>query len=231
MDSCVLLHWALKRNNYAAVRAITFHYGQPHSDAERYAAACIAEDAEVPLHTVHLTHAFPRAGILAAVNDEDGAEGRNAAFVPNRNLTLLSIAFGYAMAWFPEGTIEILIGSCAEDGPGFPDCRPSAIQPFGDVLSSANQRNVIVRAPFGYEPKAGILRLAAELGCLDEALASWSCYRGAKVPCGACHACVVRQKAIDDYNAALEAQAARAASKTRLPVITGGDPAREAKLK
>src|SRR4029077_2761109 len=41
-DSVALLHWALRE--YSEVRAVSFDYGQPHRDAELFAAQAIAAD-------------------------------------------------------------------------------------------------------------------------------------------------------------------------------------------
>lgn len=221
MDSTACLFWA--HSKYKQVRAIGYDYGQPHRDAELVAAGRIARQLQVPFVTVALADTM-RAGLLSGVPSHDPSVAINRAFVPGRNLIFLSVALARACQWFPEPhAIDIVIGACLEDAGGFPDCRPAFFKQASEALSLAVDRPIKVSAPYAKMPKAGIiedvsLRFASGVRALQT---SWSCYAGSG-PCGACTACVLRQQALATHG--LEDLAAA-------PEMTGGDVAREQRLK
>jgi 7-cyano-7-deazaguanine synthase len=215
MDSTLALHWALMR--YADVIAVAYDYGQPHRDAELCAADYIATKRGVTLYRERIM--VPVAGLLTGVHDHDGSAGINRAFVPGRNLLFLAMALGPGIARWPLLGFDIVIGACAEDAGGFPDCRLEFFRAAEKALSTAVDRPVGVAAPFVKMTKAEALETAElrfPLGMLDAA-DSWSCYRG-DGPCRKCTACVMRAQAF----------AARSMyDRSQLPRMTGGDVHRD----
>lgn len=218
-DSTAALLWALA--NRPDVRAIAFAYGQPHRDAELYAAGRAARGLGVRLTTLALADTLlTGAGLLGGVQDHDPSRtgGTNRAFLPGRNAVFLSVAAAHVCAWWPQGTVELVVGFSKEDAAGFPDCRVSFVAAMATVLRHAVSREIRIAAPFIDRAKADVLRsFASDPAALAHLSASWSCYRGVG-PCGACSACVQRAAAFT---------AVGVVDASAPPVMTGGDPARE----
>ncbi|MBV8961421.1 MAG: 7-cyano-7-deazaguanine synthase, partial [Actinobacteria bacterium] len=91
----------------------------------------------------------------------------------------------------------VYLGVNALDYSGYPDCRPEFVQSFAATAALALKRGVEgnpieVRTPLVDLGKADIVRLGLEL---DAPLRlTWSCYRGAHLPCGRCDSCALRAK-------------------------------------
>ena len=218
MDSTLALHWSKWR--YQDVAALAYDYGQPHRDAELVAAERIAADAGVPVTFTRVLGL--NDGLLSGVSDHRDGCGINRAFVPGRNMVFLSLALSHAVGRWPLGDFDVVIGACAEDSRGFPDCRREFFRAAEKALSAALDRSVGVVAPFIKMTKAEALE-SADLrfpGAIDAAVSSWSCYRG-KGPCGTCSACVLRDRAF----------AARGLTdRCADPVMRGGDVHRTRRL-
>jgi len=117
-----------------------------------------------------------------------------STYVPGRNIIFLSFALSYAEA---IGAEAIFIGANAVDFSGYPDCRPEFYRAFNQVASSGTKvgvqkRRIKIETPLIDKTKAEIIRLGFRLG-VPFAL-TWSCYRGAKQPCGKCDSCYFRAK-------------------------------------
>jgi len=117
-----------------------------------------------------------------------------STYVPGRNIIFLSFALSYAEA---IGAQTIFIGANAVDFSGYPDCRPEFYRAFNQVVSSGTKagvqkRRIKIETPLIDKTKAEIIRLGFRLG-VPFAL-TWSCYRGAKQPCGRCDSCYFRAK-------------------------------------
>lgn len=213
MDSAAALFWA--KEQPGKTRALCFAYGQPHRNAELYAARHIAEQAGVPYDTawVELKPLDPTAG--------RDARGLSRAFVPGRNDFFLSHAASVFAE--PDEDLRLVIGSNYDDAAGFPDCRPEF---FKDKIRSlraayAGYCDISVETPWLFAPKAGILRWAqSRPAAMAAVLSSMSCYRGTR--CGACDPCALRAGAFAEVGVA---------DGTSLPAFSGGDPAREAAFK
>lgn len=222
LDSVAALHHALTR--YAEVRAIGFSYGQPHRNAEMTIAYGVAARRHVPFTELALADALStRAGLLRAVGDHVETGSLNPAFVPGRNIVFLSLAAAHALAWWTTGGVDLIIGACAEDASGFPDCREDALGKMTMTLREACARDVRVVAPFVNSTKASILmRFAASPFAIDDIQRSWSCYRGdVSGPCNTCTACVARARAFE---------ATGLEDLSTHPMMHGGDPGRDARF-
>jgi len=127
----------------------------------------------------------------ASVSDETTIP---VTYVPARNLIFLSLAMGIAEA---RDLDAVYVGVNALDYSGYPDCRPEFVASFASTAALALKRGVEgnpieIRTPLVDLGKADIVRLGLSL---DAPLRlTWSCYRGAHLPCGRCDSCALRAK-------------------------------------
>jgi 7-cyano-7-deazaguanine synthase len=224
MDSVAALHWAGKVRRYRQIRCVCFDYGQPHRDAEVTVAGRVARGLDVPFELLALADSFPRTGFKRAVVDHDPGHfgGTSPAFMPGRNMALLTLAAMHAVVWFPNGTIDLVVGACEDDSVGgFRDCRASFFEDTGRLIRKAFGYEIHVVAPWVCVSKAGILRVMSDdPEAMADIAASWSCYRGLQSgPCGTCQACVSRAAAFAHESLT---------DKSVHPRMTGGDPGRSA---
>jgi len=215
MDSIAALHWFHGTNRLLEhvsltrdIRCLLVDYGQPHRDNELFQAERVCERLGVPRARIAIADALRTGlGISGRVTDHDGDSGTNAAFLPCRNLALLSMAVSRACAWWPaDQEIEIVIGACADDAEAFPDCRLKFFTSAMLALSLGSERVVSIVAPWLHFSKKEILERFFDCPeALEDIRRSWSCYRGGAEPCGRCTACVLRAQAfrelgIDDLS-------------------------------
>lgn len=196
-DSTTCLYWAKER--YDEVLAVTFDYGQRHR-AEIDAARRIAELAGVRHEVIELGALFaglsPLTKLSESVDRYDDADslpgGLEKTFVPGRNILFLSVAANRA---YVEGCEAVIIGVAQEDYGGYPDCRDDFVRKMAAAISSGLDRSIQVLTPLMHMTKPQTVRLAESLpGCLDALAQSHTCYEGAYPPCGACHACLLRDR-------------------------------------
>ena len=202
LDSATCLGVA-KRDGFDCY-ALSFDYGQRHA-IELAAAARVAGFFDAREHKVAKIdlRVFGASALTADLTvpkhdsvDEIGA-GIPITYVPARNTIFLS----FAMAWAEVlESSDIFIGVNAIDYSGYPDCRPPFIAAFEHLANLATKAGVEgrtrlrIHTPLAELNKAGIVRLAAEVG-LDFAL-THSCYdpeEGGQ-SCGQCDSCLLRRK-------------------------------------
>lgn len=215
MDSAAALHFALEQTakGGGTVVAVAFSYGQPHRDAELWAACTIANRRGVPMSVVLLPD-------LPKLNPEAGHDDRgiSKAFVPGRNMLFLCRAAAECAR--PGVPMTLVIGANSDDAAGFPDCRPEFFKGAQKALRAAfaGVCDIDIRTPWVGATKSGILRWAqTRPAALEDIRDSVSCYRGTR--CGQCDACTLRARAFAEVG--LE-------DGTSRPVFCGGDPHREA---
>lgn len=199
MDSTVLAHYA--RGLYDTVDLVSIDYGQRHRRELEYAAR-----TAVRLGARHDVVNF--SGIRAlltgsALTDDQvdvphghyAAESMASTVVPNRNATLISVAYMAAVA---RGADAVLVGVHTGDHFIYPDCRPGFVSQLDIALATGNEglANVKLLAPFVHSSKTDICRLGEVLGV--DWTATWSCYEGGKQHCGRCGTCVERREAFRD---------------------------------
>jgi 7-cyano-7-deazaguanine synthase len=206
LDSATCL--ALARRDGFACYALSFDYGQRHKQ-ELDAAARIAETFGAARHLVaHI--GLDVFGGSALTGDIAVPKARNAAematgipvtYVPARNTIFLS----YALAWAEVlESSDIFIGVNALDYSGYPDCRPEFIEAYQRMANLATKAGVEgrthleIHTPLLHLTKAGIVRLAGELG-VPFGL-THSCYDPAPDGhvCGQCDACLLRRKGFEE---------------------------------
>lgn len=198
LDSTVCLGLAARDSD--RVDAVTFDYGQRHRVELDHAAAVAShygvDQLVVPIDLTGwggsaLTDASIDVPEPSAAADPDTVP---VTYVPARNLIFLSLAMGIAEA---RDLDAVYLGVNALDYSGYPDCRPEFVQSFASTAALALKRGVEgrpvdVRTPLVDMGKADIVRLGLSL---DAPLRlTWSCYRGAHLPCGRCDSCALRAK-------------------------------------
>jgi len=212
LDSTTALYWA-KAEGYAPT-ALAVDYGQRHRK-ELAAARKVARRAGAPLREVALD--LPWLSVSALLNKElklpdiplsrIGGGGIPSTYVPGRNTVFLALAVSLADS---IGARAVVIGANVLDYSGYPDCRPGYLRAFERAArlgtrGGSQGRGARILAPLIRLDKKGIIalarRLKAPLGL------TWSCYRGAARPCGACDSCKLRAKGFAAAGAADPARA------------------------
>jgi 7-cyano-7-deazaguanine synthase len=198
----------LARRDYECY-ALSFDYGQRHR-IELEAAARVAHALGAREHrTARIDLRVFGASALTADelavpkhrSAKEMGEGIPITYVPARNTIFLS----YALAWAEVlESSNIFIGVNAIDYSGYPDCRPEFIASFEHMANLATKAGVEgrtriqVHTPLIELTKAGIVRLAADLG-LDFGL-THSCYDPSAdgKACGQCDSCLLRKKGFEE---------------------------------
>ncbi len=194
LDSTTLAHHL--RDQGHEVLALSVDYGQRHR-VELERAAELARGLGVRHEVADLR---PMARLLSGSSLTDPgidvpqghyeAQSMRATVVPNRNMILLAVAGGWAIA---QGADAVAYAAHAGDHAIYPDCRPVFADAVAQALALADWRELRLLRPFVHLTKARIVARAAELRVpLDR---TWSCYRGGDRHCGACGTCVERREA------------------------------------
>ncbi|MGD1095077.1 MAG: 7-cyano-7-deazaguanine synthase QueC [Bryobacteraceae bacterium] len=207
LDSSTCLGVA-RRDGYECF-ALSFDYGQRHR-IELDAATRVANFFKVAEHRIARLdlRAF---GASALTSDdlevpkrrtlEEMGQGIPVTYVPARNTIFLS----FALAWAEVlECSDIFIGVNAIDYSGYPDCRPEFIEAFERMANLATKAGVEgrthlrIHTPLAQLNKAGIVRLACEVG-VDFAI-THSCYAPDQAgrACGQCDSCLLRRKGFEE---------------------------------
>lgn len=198
LDSATALYVA--RSEGFRLTALTFHYGQKHSQeidcAQQLALALNIPHFVLPIQlpwkgTSLIDPAIP---IPTDRSEEQMQAGIPSTYVPARNSIFLALAASCAEA---EGAEAIFIGANALDYSGYPDCRPEYFETFQEMIRLGTKagiegRKMEIQAPLLRLSKKEIILLGVQLGVPFEK--TWSCYRGQEMPCGKCDSCLLRAK-------------------------------------
>lgn len=195
VDSTTCL--ALAKQSGDAV-AISFSYGQSHSNYELEAARKISAYYEVEHHIIDLESLFAQSkSSLNARNHLEPTPGDYAnqkeanTEVEFRNGVFLAIMASLAMQY---GADTIYYGAHRDDsGVIYPDCSPAFIKAMTEAVEVGTGGKVTVEAPFKDLRKSDIVALGLELGVPYEQ--TYSCYAGTMPVCGKCGTCIDRAKA------------------------------------
>jgi 7-cyano-7-deazaguanine synthase len=199
LDSATALYLAKKKG--FRCYCLIFDYGQRHR-REVAAAKGIARGANCKWQVIKIALPWKGSSLL----DKDMPLHRlvsrpvgqlaniPSTYVPGRNIIFLSLALSYAEA---IGAQAIFIGAHAQDYSGYPDCRPAFYRAFAQVISAGTKagvekKKINIETPLLHMGKAEIIKLGFSLGVPLEK--TWSCYRGANLPCGKCDSCLYRAK-------------------------------------
>lgn len=196
MDSVTLTH-QLVDEGYDVV-ALSVDYGQRHRRELDFAYQT-GQRLGIPWTCADLFALTPLLGGSALTDPmipvPDGhyaEESMRTTVVPNRNMILLAVAGGYAVAQHAD-TIALAVH--AGDHFIYPDCRPEFLDAFATTLNLATDGfgNVGLLTPYTHHTKADIVTIGDRLGV--PWLATWSCYKGGLRHCGTCGTCVERREA------------------------------------
>lgn len=197
LDSTTLLYW-LKKQQKMHIEALSFDYGQRHKKELEFAkATCEKLGVSHKVINVTFLNQLMQGSALTSkdINVPHGhyeAENMKLTVVPNRNMTMTSIAVAYAVS---IGAGKVFIGVHAGDFHIYPDCRPEFIEAMNEVTKISNYIPVRVEAPFLNIDKGDIVKIGRILE-VDYSL-TWTCYEGKSVPCGKCGADMERKYAFD----------------------------------
>lgn len=206
LDSATVL--AIAKSRGRECLALSIVYGQRHG-VELAAAKRVAEAIGVAEHVVYpldlrVFGASALTSDAAVPKDAVGAPGIPITYVPARNTIFLALALAYAEA---RDAKEIWLGVNALDYSGYPDCRPSFIDAFQEVILEGTRSGVEhgeprIVAPLIDMTKAQIIREGVRLG-IDYSI-THSCYdpdpRGRA--CGHCDSCLLRKKGFEEAGVA-----------------------------
>lgn len=198
MDSTVLAYYATAM--YGRVDLVSIDYGQRHRKELEYAVHT-ATALGCRHDIVDLSGVRTLLTGSALTDDVEVPHGHYAedtmaaTVVPNRNATLISVAY---MAGVARSASAVLVGVHAGDHFVYPDCRSDFIDQLGLALATGNEGfpQPELLAPFVHNTKTDICRLGERLGVAWQN--TWSCYEGGQVHCGRCGTCVERREAFRD---------------------------------
>jgi 7-cyano-7-deazaguanine synthase len=198
LDSATALYIA-RRAGFKCF-CLIFDYGQRHR-REIESAKAIAKKANCPAQVMKIDLPWKGSSLLdrkiSVVTRSPGHKVTGdipGTYVPGRNIIFLSFALSFAEAAQAEA---IFIGAHAQDYSGYPDCRPEFFRAFAKVISCGTKagvrgKEIKIEIPLVNKSKAQIIRMGKSLGVPFEL--TWSCYKGAKSPCGKCDSCYFRAK-------------------------------------
>lgn len=194
MDSTVLAHHHAANGD--EIRAISIDYGQRHRKELDYAFK-VAKRLGAPWHLARLDSL---AAALPGSSQTDKSvpvpeghyaeESMKTTVVPNRNMILLAVALGHAIA---HGCEFVSYAAHAGDHAVYPDCRPEFVQALNGAAALCDWKMVQIISPFIKMSKSDIVRRGNEIHV--PFAETWSCYKGGSLHCGRCGTCVERREA------------------------------------
>lgn len=206
-DSTTCLVQALTQ--YDEVHCVTFDYGQRHR-AEIDIARALALKLGARAHKVIdagllnslAASSLTRENIPVPRFDQNSSgDALPSTFVPGRNILFLTLAAIYA---YQVDAQAVITGVCETDFSGYPDCRDEFVKALNQAVTLGMARAIQFITPLMWLNKAQTWALADYYHQLplvrDETL---TCYNGIKGSgCGACAACHLRAKGLEEYLAA-----------------------------
>ncbi|NMH63885.1 7-cyano-7-deazaguanine synthase QueC [Shewanella salipaludis] len=200
-DSTTCLIQAL--GQYDEVHAITFDYGQRHSQ-EIQVAKDLAAELKIKSHKVMDVSLLNELAISALTRDaipvshELMDNGLPNTFVPGRNILFLTLAGIYA---YQLGADAIITGVCETDFSGYPDCRNDFVKAMESALVQGMDRKLEIVTPLMWLNKAQTWALADKYQQLELVRnRTLTCYNGVIGDgCGDCPACLLRRRGLEDY--------------------------------
>lgn len=163
----------------------------------RDAAATIAARASVPHEVLDLGALGAVLGSALTDPTRPIPEGHYtdasmaATVVPNRNMILLAVAIGRAVAL---GAVAVAYAAHSGDHAIYADCRAPFVAAMQVAASRCHEPGVLLIAPFLAYTKRQVAQRGRELGAPLEL--TWSCYLGGEEHCGRCGTCVERAEAL-----------------------------------
>jgi 7-cyano-7-deazaguanine synthase len=193
LDSCVTAAIAAEDFDPAFLHV---NYGQRTEARERRAFHDLADHFGATQRLdVDIQHLARIGGSSLTQSDMEVSEADlgnpdiPSSYVPFRNANILAIATSWAEVL---GAEALFIGAVAEDGSGYPDCRPEFFRAFEEVMATGTRPGTRIRieTPIIHLSKREIVEKGVALGApLDK---TWSCYRASERACGTCDSCALR---------------------------------------
>ena len=194
MDSAVLLYHLLDAGHI--VKTLSINYGQRHV-RELDSAAALSGRVGVEHRIVDLSTINPLLGNNSLSSDQTEIpeghyeeESMKLTVVPNRNMIMLSVAVGWALALRFDA---VAYGAHSGDHAIYPDCREEFAQALDRAVSLCDWHGMRLMRPFVKMDKGEIAKRGAALGVPFDL--TWTCYNGGEVHCGKCGACQERREA------------------------------------
>lgn len=194
LDSTVLLYELLHAGD--EVLALSIDYGQRHRIELDYARQTTStlgihwERADLSAVAPLLAGSSQTSSDVSVPRGHYAEETMKLTVVPNRNMIMLAVAGGWAISVKAN---RLAYGAHTGDHAIYPDCRPEFVAAMQKALALADWHHLELYCPFLRFDKAAIVARGAELG-VDFA-ATYSCYEGGEVHCGACGTCFERREA------------------------------------
>lgn len=215
-DSTTCLVQALSQ--FDEVHAITFDYGQRHSE-EIEVAKALTSELGCASHKIMDVSLLGELAISALTRDaipvshELMDNGLPNTFVPGRNILFLTLAGIYA---YQLGADTVITGVCETDFSGYPDCRNDFIKAMEQALNLGMDKQLEIRTPLMWLNKAETWALADRYGKLELVRNhTLTCYNGIRGDgCGDCPACHLRKRGLEDYLSNRDAVNAELTKKT-----------------
>ena len=201
LDSTALLMWHLVQRH--KVHALSFDYGQRHRrelDSALTITTVLRRTYAMTHSIVDLTHVGQFFGgnsqtdkSIPVPEGHYTDETMKLTVVPNRNMIMLAVATGVAIA---EGAGIVSYGAHSGDHAIYPDCRPDFAAAMGIAIRKGNAPAPRLATPFINMSKSELLCIGSRLGAPFEH--TWSCYKsGYEYHCGKCGTCVERREAFE----------------------------------
>lgn len=198
-DSTTCLIQALTQ--YDEVHALTFDYGQRHSQ-EIEIAKILAVKLGATSHKVLDVKVLNELAISSLTRDIpieiNTSNSIPNTFVPGRNILFLTLAGIFA---YQVGAEAVITGVCETDYSGYPDCRDDFVKAMASALVQGMDRQLELVTPLMWLNKAETWALADKYNSLalvrDETLTCYNNIVGSG--CATCPACLLRQTGLDDY--------------------------------
>lgn len=195
LDSTTLLYHLLDLGH--EVKAISFDYGQRHRK-ELNAATNITQQLKIDHRIVNvagLAEIFGENALtdrtVTVPHGEYSPETMQVTVVPNRNMIMLSIATGWAIAIDFD---SVAFGAHSGEYTPYPDCQPAFVVAMNAATRVCAGTPIEILAPFVRWSKADVVRQGKHLNVPFES--TWSCYEGGDAQCGQCSTCIDREIAI-----------------------------------
>jgi 7-cyano-7-deazaguanine synthase len=205
MDSAVMLADALTK--YDEIYALTVFYGQRHDKEVKAAYNQIKALKTTKLKQHATLDLSSYGGLIAQGTALLGASEKevpnmrdiighpqSVTYVPNRNMTFLSAAAGYAETVGAEKVCTAIVE--LDNLSGYYDCTQPFIDNMNAVLNLNRMHKIQIECPLVSLSKREIILRGVELGV--DFSKTWTCYKGGEKSCGECPSCAGRIKGFID---------------------------------
>lgn len=198
-DSTVCLAAAIEEFGKEKVVALSFKYGQKHSNeivnaqnvAEYYGVEHVIATIDNQIFAGSNSTLLTTGGEIerksyAEVLNDPAKEGVVDTYVPFRNGLMLAQAAAVA---YSRNIHYIYYGAHADDAAGgaYPDCTPAFYGAMNEAIYTGTQQAVEISAPLLYVNKTKVVELGIGLEVPFEL--TRSCYDGHEHACGTCGTC------------------------------------------